>query len=370
VEHYRFSWANGKSLEEISCIPRHPSLPSPRKIPPPRPFLMRVILNLLQEASTVMRKLGILFCGCVALIVVSAFMFSNARTEASVSGAVDGEVAAMDNAVDVVDQRIIRDQRLFEVEILVDGRPLNEYDGRGKTYVEAIAGAEYEVRVRNPLPYRVAVALSVDGLNSIDARHTSAWNASKWVIEPYGTINISGWQMSSERARRFYFTSERDSYGAKLGQTANLGLVTAVFFRERRPYPVPVTPPPYPRPLYEEDGRLNKEPAADSSGEGARTKSKAGSSSASTERQRAPVAQPQSDDEYAATGIGRSVQNDVRWVNMELDSQPAGQVTIRYEYYAALVRLGILPRRYERPDPLRRREGARGFEDRRFSPEP
>jgi len=132
--------------------------------------------------------------------------------------------------------------RGFEVQILVDGRPLEEYNARGKSYVEALAGAEYEVRIRNPLPYRVAVALSVDGLNSIDARHTTAWNASKWVIEPYGTINISGWQMSSERARRFYFTSERDSYGAKLGQTSNLGVVSAMFFRERRPYPVDERP--------------------------------------------------------------------------------------------------------------------------------
>jgi hypothetical protein len=310
-----------------------------------------------------------LCCGCVALIAVSAFMFSNARTEAPISGAVavaDADVAAGDVA-----QRLIPD-RSFEVEILVDGRPLAEYDGRGKTYVEAIAGAEYEVRVRNPLPYRVAVALSVDGLDSIDARHTSAWNASKWVIEPYGTISIGGWQMSSERARRFYFTSERDSYGAKLGQTSNLGVVTAVFFRERRPYPVPVAPPPYPRPLYDEDGRVNKEPSAGSTGESARTDSKSGggSSTDTLRRRQAPAAQPQPDDDYAATGIGRSVHNDVRWVNLELDSRPAAEVTIRYEYYSGLVRLGILPRRYERPDPLRRREGARGFEDRRFSPEP
>ena len=48
---------------------------------------------------------------------------------------------------------------------------------------------------------------------------------------------------------------------------------------------------------------------------------------------------------------------------MSLDSRPVGEVTIRYEYYAALVRLGIVPRRYPRPDPLRRRESASGFED-------
>ena len=311
------------------------------------------------------RKLVLLCCGGLALIAVSAFMFSNARTEAAVSET----VVSVPEPVDF--------DRGFEVQILVDGRPLEEYAARGKTYVEAIAGAEYEVRIRNPLPYRVAVALSVDGLNTIDARRSSAWNASKWVIEPYGTISISGWQMSSERARRFYFTSERDSYGAKLGQTANLGNISAVFFRERRPYPVPVTPgpPPRPHPIYEEDGRdkqRSESPSAPSSAESAGNESKSGGgTSVDTLRQRQPPsAQPLPDDEYAATGIGRSVHNDVRWVNMELDSRAAAEVTIRYEYYPALVRLGILPRRYERPDPLRRREDARGFEDRRFSPEP
>src|SRR6185295_1750377 len=131
----------------------------------------------------------------------------------------------------------------FDLEVLVNGRPVAEYYARGKTYIEALKGSEYDLRVRNPTGDRVAVALSVDGLNTIDARHTSSWNASKWVIEPYGTITIGGWQMSSERARRFYFTNENDSYAAKLGQTANVGIISAVFFRERSRYPVPITPP-------------------------------------------------------------------------------------------------------------------------------
>ena len=308
-----------------------------------------------------MKKALLLCCGGLALIAVSVFMFSNSRTQAATTEPLPDYW----NPVDT--------DRGFEVQILVDGRPLDEYSARGKSYVEALAGAEYEVRIRNPLPYRVAVALSVDGLNSIDARHTTAWNASKWVIEPYGTIDISGWQMSSERARRFYFTSERDSYGAKLGQTSNLGVVSAVFFRERRPYPVPIAPPPrYPRPIYDEDGRRRsaEEPSAGSTAESSVEKSdKTRTGQDSVAQGRGQVV-PQSDDEYAATGIGRSVHNDVRWVNMELDSRPAGEVVIRYEYYSALVRLGVLPRPYPRPDPLRRREGARGFEDRRFSPEP
>jgi hypothetical protein len=308
------------------------------------------------------KRAFLLGCAVLAVAAASAFIFSNWRTQAATPEPVADYWAPVE-----VDSG-------FEVQVLVDGRPLEEYGARGKSYVEARAGAEYEVRIRNPYPYRVAVALSVDGLNSIDAQHTSAWNASKWVIEAYGTINVSGWQMSSERARRFYFTSERDSYGAKLGQTSNLGNISAVFFRERRPRPVPITPPRR-RPIYDEDGRRqNSEapmeaPSADSVESSVdRAESARGGQDSKAMRKESVTRQP--DDEYAATGIGRSVHNDVRWVNMELDSRSAGEVVIRYEYYSALVRLGVLPRRYERPDPLRRREGARGFEDRRFSPEP
>ena len=291
-----------------------------------------------------MKKDLIFGCAILAAIVGLGGLFARAGTESgpmNVWGAEQSEVMGRD----------------FDLEILVGGRPLDEYHARGKSYVEAIQGAEYEVRIRNPFPFRVAVALSVDGLNTIDAHHSTAWNASKWVIEPYGTVSIDGWQMSSERARRFYFTSEQDSYGAKLGQTANLGVVSAVFFRELRPLPVPITPAPS-RPTYEErDERSSTAP------EGI-----AGTRQAPSDR--ANKGTLSRDDDYAATGIGRSVHNDVRWVNMNLDSHAVGEVTIRYEYYNALVRLGILPRHYPRPDPLRRRESASGFEDRRFSPEP
>ena len=242
----------------------------------------------------------------------------------------------------------------FEVDVIVNGRSLTEYFARGRTYVEALHGAEYELRLRNSSPDRVAVALSVDGLNTIDARHTSAWNASKWVIEPYRTITISGWQMSTERARRFYFTNERHSYGAKLGQTANLGVISAVFFKERRPI-TPVTPPyPIYRDRDSEQSRSQEAPAPSSS-----SKSR---SMGSTSDNRA--AMPTPNDDYAATGIGRSVRHDVRWVNMNLESRAAAEVTVRYEYYSALLRLGVVPRPRE-PYPLYRREDARGF-----SPEP
>ncbi len=252
----------------------------------------------------------------------------------------------------------------FGVEVLVDNWPLERLYGRGRTYVEAVQGAEYELRIRNPFPYRIAVALSVDGLNTIDARRTSSREASKWVIEPYGTIRVGGWQMSTDRARRFYFTSERDSYAARLGRASDLGLITAVFYREAAPVVTRERPRPYPN--------VDDAPARSEgqSGESAR----APQSSANGERksQRGTVTTEPSgrDDEYAATGIGRSVHNRVYRVDMQLERQPAAEITIRYEYRPALIQLGILPRNPPYIDPLRRRERARGFEDFEFSPEP
>lgn len=299
------------------------------------------------------RPITVVACIAASLLLTATVILSQAgKVRANVSAAF---VEAMPEPTAVR-------YDVFDVEVLVNGRPLEEYYARGKHYVEALDGAEYEVRVRNPLGVRVAVALSVDGLNTIDARRSSAYDSSKWVIEPYQTITISGWQMSSERARRFYFTTERNSYGAKLGQTSNLGVITAVFFRERGSVGV-VAPPPY-RPRSMEDGENRSEGSNDAPSTSAGRDERGGTQARKSERYPVP------DDDYAATGIGRNVRHDVRWINLNLESRPAAAITIRYEYHDALVRLGIIPRPYTRPEPLRRRERATGFSDRLYSPEP
>ena len=293
------------------------------------------------------------------LLAFATFVSSRERTEA--------KTVVEANDMTPESPALIADEG-FEVEVWVEGRPLEEYLARGRRYVEALEGVEYELRIRNPLGERVAVALSVDGLNTIDARRTTAMNAAKWVLNPYETITIRGWQMSSSRARRFYFTTERDSYGAKIGQTANLGVISAVFFRER--HPIAIVPPRRPIPMEDGDGREESKSsnAPESSSSSARDRSSSKSGAAS----RRPDVYPVPDDEAAATGIGRNVRHDVRWINMDLESRPSADVTIRYEYRAALVRLGIFPRPYPypQPDPLPRRERSTGFEDRRYSPEP
>ncbi len=231
----------------------------------------------------------------------------------------------------------------FRVEILVDGKPVPEYRLGGTIYIEALKGKEYAIRLTNPLAVRAAVALSVDGLNTIDAKHTDAWRASKWVLDPYETITIKGWQTGSGEARRFFFTTEQNSYGAWLGKTRNLGVISAVFFREK---------------IREEECQAMKRDG------------RKASALPSPGAQKESLESAASKDEYAATGIGDRFRHRVQRVFLEMERQPCASFSVRYEFRPVLTRLGILPRPRPAIDPLERRRHARGFDDMAFCPDP
>jgi hypothetical protein len=263
--------------------------------------------------------------------VMAAGLALAAGPHAAISASPQGHSVAAGN-VDIID-------------IIVGGARQPRYAHEGRWYVEALKGREYAIRLRNPYPVRVAVALSVDGLNTIDARETTAAEARKWVLGPSATVTISGWQTSQLEARRFEFTTEARSYGQALGKTANLGVISAVFFKERVPAIMQET---------SKDETALLRPAMPSSAPQV-------AEAASAEAKRA-------DDEFAATGMGRRTGHAVTEVWLNLEDTAAQTVNVRYEFRPQLVRLGILPP-VPTTDPLQRRERARGFEP-GFSPEP
>lgn len=244
----------------------------------------------------------------------------------------------------------------------MDGVPRPEYAARGTVYVEALRGRDFSLRLTNPLGVRVAVALSVDGLNTIDAKHTSAKEARKWVLDPYETVVIPGWQVSGETSRKFFFTGEKGSYGATLGQTSNLGTIEAVFFRERLPY----RSQGQWSGAKEEEKISSNEKRKDAADAGSPEPQEAGAARDLSKQSPAPSSSASLSDELAATGIGRRTRFDVTRVDLDLLDAPSASIRLRYEFRPQLVALGVLPR--ETRDPVTRREAARGFDD--FCPEP
>lgn len=234
-----------------------------------------------------------------------------------------------------------------QVQVLVGGTALPQYVGKGsgpKLYIEAQEGKEYSIRVTNPFSTRVAVAVSVDGLNSIDASHTSADKAKKWIIDPYHSITVSGWQVASDRLRRFMLATEGTSYGSKLGKTNDQGIISVAMFRERT-----------------QTFRLGGVGSGKSlglggagnfgSGSGGMLSGTGGSGGVSLKSNE--KAAPR----FAATAMGDSKENNIKFVSIDLESTPVMQTSIRYEYREVLEKLGIIPGQdLTAEDTLRRRE--------------
>ncbi|HYT31732.1 MAG TPA: hypothetical protein VEO37_03995 [Thermoanaerobaculia bacterium] len=275
------------------------------------------------------------------------------------------------------------ESRGFEVSVLVDGYRVSEYPWQGRTYVEALRGRPFTLRVSNPTAERVAVAISVDGRNVVDAKRTGERSATKWVLDPWQTLDIPGWQVSGDTARRFFFTETARSYAKWLGDTSNVGTIEAVFFRGRHRAPPIALESPRDK---EWDGQAQGRAGAAEGGtpqnapatrdEAARERSQSSPEPTSDARKAQKPAPPtdgsirpdryEEKDGYAATGIGERTSNPVQWVRFEEDPSPAARIALRYEFRRELVRLGVLSRG---SDDLSNREHATGF-SREYAPDP
>lgn len=264
------------------------------------------------------------------------------------------------------------EQYPYSMDILINGVPVNEYYAHNQGYIEALAGVEYSIRIQNNTGERVAVALSVDGLNTIDAKHTSAYKARKWILQPYQSTIIQGWQTSSSSSRKFFFTKESNSYGSWLGKTNDLGNISAAFFKEDLPieqyYPYNerqnMQERSFGQDSYKKDGYLG---GAKQSAPSAKSESSRSYPSAVAPMGDMNGGRIMPQEELAATGIGSQQYNPVKTVGFQSKKNPERIITLRYEFRAQLQSLGIYP---TRNNDLYRREQSRGFTDGGFAPDP
>jgi hypothetical protein len=223
------------------------------------------------------------------------------------------------------------------VEVLVEGRWAPLYsapDGSGRWYFEAREGSHYAIRLRSRSSERLAVALSVDGLNVISGeRSASAVPPSDpgrmYVLEPWSVTDVRGWRTSLQDVQRFVFVDERASYAARRGQAnARMGWIELSVYRERYPR--------WPQVL-----RAPAEP--DARAEAHRDRSAESRDEPLSKR---PEATPAPSAEaggrsYPGTGWGPRADDPVREVAFDPEPSPSERVTLRYEYRRALQALGI-----------------------------
>lgn len=223
-------------------------------------------------------------------------------------------------------------------------------DGSGRYYVEARQGARYTLRLANRTGERLAVLMTVDGLNVISGERQAVDQRGRmYVLDPWESADIQGWRASLDDVRRFTFVDEKASYAARSGKAnSRMGWIELAVYRERKRYAWRQAPD-----VSEED-----RPRAQAPAPGARERS------ADRDDARAKTGRSESGaaaESFPGTGWGEQTRDPVRVVDFEREPQAAERVTLRYEYAPALRALGILPWQSTRDRLHERERGEGGF---------
>jgi hypothetical protein len=209
-------------------------------------------------------------------------------------------------------------------------------------WVPGVPGHRYSVRLVNRSQERVLAVLSVDGVNAVSGETASTQQAG-YVLSPWQQMDVEGWRKSLSEVAAFEFTSLGNSYAARTGRPANVGVIGVAVFRERRPLPVP-------SPRYDDIAR-RAPPSAAREAAGASAPS-ADARGRVAQSENAPiVARPQ---ESLGTGHGQREWSAARQVAFERESAtPYEVLALHYDSYENLVALGVIPQPYRgAPEPF------------------
>jgi hypothetical protein len=114
------------------------------------------------------------------------------------------------------------------------GVVLDTHYYHGEYWVAGKPGGRYAIEIHNHLGERLLAVTSVDGVNVVSGE-TAAWDQGGYVFGPGDRYQITGWRKSDAEVAAFTFTDLANSYAARTGRPANVGVIGVAVFRERQP---------------------------------------------------------------------------------------------------------------------------------------
>lgn len=125
----------------------------------------------------------------------------------------------------------------FELQVLVNGKPVKEYLHQGNTYIEGKEKSEFSLMVKNNTFQQVLAVISIDGKNIVDGKDCDLHNSSGYVIPAYGHTKIPGWRLNNDEIAKFFFSDGSESYAAKMendeNAELNIGIIGCAIFAEK-----------------------------------------------------------------------------------------------------------------------------------------
>ncbi|TAG81720.1 MAG: hypothetical protein EAZ21_05335 [Betaproteobacteria bacterium] len=235
------------------------------------------------------------------------------------------------------------------------GQILPVYQYRGEYWVAGVPGNKYAVSISNPSDERILTVVSVDGVNVLSGE-TASTSQRGYVFHPKSTYQVAGWRKSDLEVAAFTFASSPQSYAARTGRPSNVGTIGVAMFRERW-----VAPPQVESPAPREDWRYRQDAPQSKLGGSANSPLPLPAPSAApvpqardaTESTRNEVAKrgsfaeraaPSRVEESLGTAHGAREYDRVSRTEFErLSDTPSEVIRIRYDSFANLVALGVIP---------------------------
>jgi hypothetical protein len=112
------------------------------------------------------------------------------------------------------------------------GRPLRIWRHDGRLFVAGRPGARYSLKVANNTDGRVLVVMSVDGVNILSGE-TANYDQRGYLFDAHESYAVTGWRKSDTEVAAFTFASLSQSYAARTGRPADVGVIGMAVFNER-----------------------------------------------------------------------------------------------------------------------------------------
>jgi len=241
----------------------------------------------------------------------------------------------------------VRAANLIDVGVIDrdTGSTLPTHMHDGKLYVAGAPGHRYAVRIVNRTGARVMTVLSVDGVNAISGQ-TADPNQSGYVLDAYQSTEVDGWRKNMSEIAQFNFTALENSYAARTGRPANVGVIGVAVFREKQ-QPI----------MRERDEKIAAREAPAAAADAAAAPPMASGSAAQAAKSAgAPASESRAYNGLAAarptpkpeeslgTGHGARESSYASYTSFEREgSQPNEVVSVWYDSYRNLVARGVIP---------------------------
>lgn len=135
----------------------------------------------------------------------------------------------------------------YELDVLVNGKPVKNYYHKNKWFIQANKGTEYSLRFKNNTCNRVLVIASVDGIDVMDGQKASS-ESRGYIVNALSSIEIKGYRASNSEVGAFKFGDGRRSYAslvqngfdekeAKQNPSENNGVIAVRVFGEKFKFP-------------------------------------------------------------------------------------------------------------------------------------